>query len=146
MPAIQKMRRPQFLIPLVLILLLAGIIYVRYKPRPIVSDAEHCMIARVQINTDGLPADYTDYDEDKVIAVLSDSYERRTFQRARPYLLGDVEVYVMLMTEDGLREVLLGEMHYTSGGYGTTKYDIIDPQEVKARLLEALLPDDEESP
>lgn len=133
-----KIRRVKFVLLFIAALLFFLVLYVLYRPRPIIPAGEHCTILRVQVNTDGLPADCYDYDEDAILSILSSSYEQRTTEKAGSFSMGDVDVAVMFMTEAGSKEVLLGRINYSYYANGRPKYRIIDAQEVERRLLEAL--------
>ena len=82
----------------------------------------------------------TEYDESEVLSCLSRYKERRTLAKAGGYRLGDVEIEIMLHTQDGLKSILLGNrnLNYSFQSSDHPKYTILDVENLRLELLKIL--------
>lgn len=138
-------QKAKLIISLIIVLLLLGTISYLYSPRPIISDVDNCRIQRVQVNINGVLSDCTDYDEKKILRILSNSYERRSTEKALSYSLDDVKISLVLITETGFKQILIGTINYTYEGYNKPKYEIVNPQDIETKLFKTLLTDSKSS-
>lgn len=132
-----KYRRVLFAILALLLLCVAGILL--FSPRPILEDLDCVQSIRIRYNPyvnqdkDDIIEIY-DYDSERILACLSQYKEQRTLSKAKGYWIGDVEMEIIVMSTDGLKQIILGNTNYTCGSYGTFKFKIIDPDELLLEL------------
>ncbi len=129
------LKHKRFLFALLGLLFLCVVGILLFSPRPIIENPDSVQIIRVRYNPyvnqdkDGLIEIY-DYDSERILACLSQYRERRTLSKSKGYWIGDVEMEIIVTSAGGLKQILLGNTNCTSGSYGTTKFNIIDPDEL----------------
>lgn len=139
------MSRKKYLTLLPGIILLLGMIVVfnLFAPRPIVEDVSGSRIIRIQYNPYFKQdmderIDITDYDEDGILNCLGRYLEYRTLNTLVGYCISNVELEVIIYTEDGFKSVLLGTDNYSYESNGKPKYKIRDADNLKAELLDMM--------
>lgn len=111
-----------------------------FTPTLIIKDVNASHIERIQYNQDktGKLIDVENYDEERILNYLNSCNERRTLRKAGSYFLSDVTIEIIVRTNIGLKDILLGNINYSSYGAGTTRYEITNSEEVKDTLLRIL--------
>lgn len=80
-----------------------------------------------------------EYDEDSILNYLATCKERRILEDVGAYSMDDVDVMLLVFTGDSLKQVMLGNVNYTTGGKkNTRKHEILDADTVRQDLLELL--------
>lgn len=127
-----------------IIVLVALIKVCFFSPRPIIRDVETSQIIRMQYNPyvnsliDGR-IEVTEYDEKGILTYLSHCKERRTLDRAiSGYWIGDVTLEITIATEDGIKNVILGNDNYSYRSYGKPIYEILEADIVLTELLDMI--------
>ncbi len=129
---------------IVFIVILSVALFMVYQiffiPTQIIEDVNTSHIVRIQYNVDntGKFIDVDNYDETKILNYLNTCNERRTLHKAGKYFLSDVTIEIIIRTDIGPKDILLGNINYSSYGTGTTKYEILNSNEVTTALLEIL--------
>lgn len=136
-----------FAVILVPIIYVAVIIFLPqfFPSHYIVDEPDACSIVRITYNygfnqDSGEAVEITEYDEDEVLACLSRHKERRTLAKGGGYRLGDVEIEIMLHTQDGLKNILLGDRNLNCSFESSDdpKYTILDVESLRLELLQIL--------
>lgn len=129
-------------IVLVAFLIIVFMLYRLFSPRPVADDSEISIIY-VKYNPYFNQEDHFEqvvidgYDEE-IIACLRQYQERRTLSRALGYSWKNVELSIMLQTESGSKEILLGNLHYSCDSYGKAKYEILNADQLRSELLQIM--------
>lgn len=137
------MIRKKYLILLIGIVILLNMIVVFhfFGPRQIVEDISGSQVIRIQYNPylnqeADARIDITNYEEKKILTCLSRYTEQRILgSAASGYWIGDVQLEVIINTENGLKSILLGTDNYSYESYGKPKFRIRDADSLKAKLL-----------
>lgn len=116
------------------------LIFVLFLPRPIVEDPYVTSIVRIIFNpylNQNIDAaiDIKEYNEENILACLSQYKERRTMSKATGYWLGDVEIEIIINTDDGLRSILLGNINYSYNSYGKLKNKILHADNLRLDIM-----------
>ena len=102
-----------------------------FSSRPIIKNPDSVQYMWIQYNPyvnqdiDNV-IEVNDYDSERILDCLSRYKEHRTLSREKSYCLGDVEIKITIVLEDGMKQILLGNINYSSGGYGKFKWEISD--------------------
>ena len=123
-------------IPIVVVLVFAGVLFIYYLPQPILSDPEHTQISYVKHNDEEISS----YDEAEMIEILSAYKCRRTIKDFAPYENKDIEFEIDGGDSTKPIHILLGEktkLFYISGN--KVGYQIIDKDnDLRKKLREAI--------
>lgn len=128
---------------IVFILSIALIIVFLFLPRPIIEDVSTSQIVMIQFNpyvddsTDQL-IEVTEYNAKEILTYLSNCKEQRTLDKAGTHWLGNVKLDIVIDTEDGLKDIILGKDSYSYESYGKPKYKILDADNLISALLEMI--------
>lgn len=114
--------------------------YTIFMPTPIVKDVGkyHIIMIRYYENGGSQVTHVKDYNQEEILKYLNTCMERRTLESSGGYMLGDVTIEIILHTEEGTKQILLGNINYSSFGRGTPKYKILHTDEVKVEILKIL--------
>ncbi len=114
--------------------------YLYWKPIPIVPDPQLGAVDIVKVrNAEDELVLLEEYDEDSILNYLATCKERRILEDVGAYSMDDVDVMLLVFTGDSLKQVMLGNVNYTTGGKkNTRKHEILDADTVRQDLLELL--------
>ncbi len=137
------MKERKFVIVVIFIMLILGIAVVLhlFSPRPIIADPSSCHIIRLQYNpafNQDMDAriEVTDYYEKDMLDCLNRYTEHRTLEKATTAdWIGDIELEITIDTEQGIKNIRLGNKNYSYQSYGKAKYQISDADMLRLELL-----------
>lgn len=140
------MKMKKYLILAICIVILTCVItgFILFSPRPIIEDAStsgiDIIIYNPYLNQEmDARVEITNYDENGILDCLSQYSEQRTLKSANSaHWIGDVELEVVLHTENGSKCIILGNDNYSYESYGKPKYKILDSDNLKSALLELM--------
>lgn len=115
-------------------------------PRP-VADGSELSIIYVKYNPcfnqgDSFEQVVIEGHDEEILACLRQYQEHRTVSRAVGYSWNDVQISILLHTESGSKEILLGNVHYSYDSYGKAKYEILNADQLRSELLQIIKGDD----
>ncbi len=124
---------------IVSVAVIVTVIYVvkAFTPHPI-ADSGVEEVVRVQANlnygkTDSKLID-VHFIPDKIIECVSKYKEQRTFTRHKGYEMKNVQMSILIRTNDGLKEIVIGKDTYCQHGSGPS-YRILDEEKLKKDLF-----------
>lgn len=79
-----------------------------------------------------------DYDKEALLSYLNTCTEKRTISRAGGYSIDDVAVEIVIVTAGKTKQILLGNINYSSAGAGARVYQIQNSQEALASIKRIL--------
>ena len=113
-----------------------------FSPRPIVANPESAEIFWIQYNPNvGTPnsapidIDVENYPEQEILSYFSNCQERRTVTRLRGVALSKVALAFSIVTENGIKNIYLGDVNFSHSGNKMFVNEILDPQETLDELL-----------
>ncbi|MBQ9979605.1 MAG: hypothetical protein IJP23_00880 [Oscillospiraceae bacterium] len=116
------------------------IIAVFFSPRVVVRNPDNAQIISLEYNEeyqrggDGFVM-LENYDEKEILEILHGYKERRSLSRAQGYAMEDVQLRIILTAGNRSKEILLGDVNYSSAGNGTAKFSVIYYDDLRNELL-----------
>lgn len=134
--AIWRHKKTPLKVSFIVVLALAGILFVYYLPQPILSEPENTQITHIKYNNEQI----LDYDEKEMIEILSAYKCRRTIKDFAPYENKNIEFEIDGGDSSKPIHILLGEktkIFYISGN--KIGYQIIDKNnDLREKLRESI--------
>lgn len=109
-----------------------------YEKRTIVSDAS-CQIISVEVYDirvdEQIPVPNEMYDDEVILKILNNFYEKRTPVKDNGFRCSDVELRIVLWdSKRGMRDIRLGSQSYSCAERGSNRYKILQPTELLVKL------------
>lgn len=114
-----------------------------FTPRPIVKNLETAYVIQVIYISSDLGdkvLEINNYDAESLLQYLSNCFERKTIYRAQKgYSLDDFDLIITLNDGNTIKQILLGKKSsYTNCGYGSSKYEVLEPSQTLIEIKKIL--------